>query len=33
MYLGEAFNNNEWHQSRHQPIIDRELWESFQEKD
>jgi site-specific DNA recombinase len=27
MYVGEAFYNNEWHQSRHQPIIDRELWE------
>ena len=27
MYLGEAFYNNEWHPSKHHPIIDRQLWD------
>lgn len=27
MYLGEGFYNNEWHPSKHQRIVDRQLWD------
>jgi site-specific DNA recombinase len=31
MYLGELFYRQEWHASKHQPIIDQSLWDQVHE--